>query len=199
VELIVENLSCVRGGMRMLEGVSFALRPGGILLLRGPNGIGKTTLIRTILGLQPALSGTISPRPGRMAYAAHLDGVKTTLTVYENLSFWAKIHGADEPRDALAAFGLSDLANRRAQYLSAGQKRRLSLARLLLTGHKIWALDEPASALDPAGVELLADALKRHLADGGMALVATHVGLGLRAETLDLTQFLAVGRGENIS
>jgi len=189
MELTVENLSCARGGTCVLEGVSLALRPGGILLLRGPNGIGKTTLLRTIVGLQPALSGKISPDPSQIAYAAHADGVKTALTVYENLSFWAKIHGTDEPLDALAAFGLSGLAKRRAQYLSAGQKRRLGLARLLLTGRKLWVLDEPASTLDATGIDFLAGAVKRHCMDGGMALIATNDGLGLQADTLDLTQF----------
>ncbi len=194
MELIVENLACARGGIPVLENVSFVLRPGHILALRGPNGIGKTTLLRTIAGLQPALSGHISPDADQVAFAPHADGLKPTLTVRENLSFWAGVYGTDpgETDTALAAFGLAGLAGRRAAYLSAGQKRRLALARLLLTGRALWALDEPTVSLDDAGAGLFARMVTAHCAQGGLALIATHGDAWDGAEVLDLTGFRAV-------
>ncbi len=195
MELIVENLGCARGGFPVLRGVSFRLRPGRVLLLRGPNGIGKTTLLRTIAGLQPALGGKMAFDPGQIAYGAHADGLKPTLTAQENLAFWASVHGSDRVAEALAAFGLSGLASRRTQHLSAGQKRRLGLARLLVTGRRLWALDEPTVSLDSAGVSLFAAVVQRHCRAGGMALIATHMdpAIDTAAETgvLDLTRYRA--------
>jgi len=191
MELTVENLSCARGGTCVLEGVSLALRPGGILLLRGPNGIGKTTLLRTIVGLQPALSGKISPDPSQIAYAAHADGVKTALTVYENLSFWAQVFGASGIDAAIEAYDLDRLRDRPAGALSAGQKRRLGLSRLMVTGRPIWVFDEPTVSLDVAAVAMFAEAVRGHLAGGGLALMATHIDLGIEAQVLDLAPFRA--------
>ncbi len=191
MELLAENLSCARGGVPVLRGVGFRLRPGGVLILRGPNGVGKTTLLRTLGGLQPALGGQVTPGPDTIAYAAHADGLKATLSVIENLIFWARIFGTDDIAPALTAFNLTALADRTAQNLSAGQKRRLGLARLLVTGRPIWVLDEPTVSLDTASVTLFAGAVRAHCAGGGLAVIATHIDLGIEADILDLTPFRA--------
>lgn len=189
--LTVTDLACARGGLPVLEGVSFILPPGQALVLRGPNGIGKTTLLRTIAGLQPPLAGRIDGPPEAIAYAAHADGLKSVLSVTENLRFWAEIHGRRDIGAAMAAMNLTDLADRRAANLSAGQKRRLGLARLLVTGRAIWVLDEPTVSLDGPSVALFGAAVAAHLDAGGSALIATHIELGIRADVLDLTPFRA--------
>jgi len=190
--LHVSGLAVARGGLTILSGVGFDLAVGQALILQGPNGAGKTTLLRTIAGLQPAVAGRIDAPPEGVAYGGHADGVKPTLTVTENLAFWARIYGGDRPDAAIAALNLSDLAQRPAQSLSAGQRRRLSLARLLLTGRRLWLLDEPTVSLDQASVALWATALRAHLAGGGSALVASHIDLSLpEAATLDLAPYRA--------
>ena len=191
MELRVDNLTCARGGVPVLTGVSFAVGAGQALILRGPNGAGKTTLLRTIAGLQPALAGMVSTEPEDIAFATHADGVKSALTVAENLAFWAAVHGTRGVAAAVDAMDLTALTVRPAGQLSAGQRRRLGLARLLVTGRKVWLLDEPTVSLDAASVALFADVIGAHLAAGGVALIATHVDLGLTAETLDLTPFKA--------
>ncbi|MEM9871168.1 MAG: heme ABC exporter ATP-binding protein CcmA [Pseudomonadota bacterium] len=191
MDLTVTDLAVGRGGVPLLAGVSFVLSPGRALVLRGPNGSGKTTLLRTIAGLQPALAGQIAGADERIAYAAHADGLKAALTVAENLAFWAAVFGQTETRAAVAAFDLEGLVGRRAGALSAGQKRRLGLARLMVTGRPIWVLDEPTVSLDTASVARFADAVRAHLAGGGMALMATHIDLGIEAEVLDVAGFQA--------
>ncbi len=192
MEMTVAGLACARGGLPILEGVSFHLGPGQVLILRGPNGIGKTTLLRTLAGLQPPLAGTITAPAETVAYAAHADGLKAVLTVQENLQFWARIHGTDTVSEALEAMNLADLADRQARNLSAGQKRRLGLARLLVAGRPVWILDEPTVSLDAASVALFAGVVRRHLAGGGITLIATHIDLGLEeAAVLDLSGFKA--------
>ncbi len=192
MDLTVTNLACARGGVTVLERVSFGLSGGAALILRGPNGIGKTTLLRTVAGLQPAVAGEISMPPEAVAYAAHADGLKATLTVAENLAFWAAIYGTDRAPRAIERMNLAALADRQAQNLSAGQKRRLGLARLLVTGRPLWVLDEPTVSLDAASVALFAEAVRAHLAEGGAALMATHIDLGLaEAEVLDLAPYRA--------
>ncbi len=192
MELRVTGLACARGGLPLIEGVSFAVRSGEALVLRGPNGSGKTTLLRTLAGLQPALRGEVSCPPEQMAYAAHADGLKSTLTVAENLGFWAAIHGRNTVAAAMAAMNLADLADRQAHQLSAGQKRRLGLARLMVTGRWLWVLDEPTVSLDAESVALFAGVVRAHLAAGGAALLATHIDLGLdEARVLDLAPYKA--------
>ncbi|WP_099827631.1 heme ABC exporter ATP-binding protein CcmA [Oceaniglobus indicus] len=189
--LRVRDLACARGGVPVLSDVAFTLGQGRALILRGPNGSGKTTLLRTLAGLQPALRGTIDPGPEAVAYAGHADGLKGGLSVAANLTFWAGIFGTRDIAPALEAFDLTDLRERAAQNLSAGQKRRLGLARMVLTQRPVWIFDEPTVSLDTASVGLFARAVESHLAQGGAAIVATHIDLGLTADVLDIAQFRA--------
>jgi heme exporter protein A len=128
-----------------------------------------------------------------IAYAAHSDGLKAMLTVEENLHFWAQVFGQSDIDTAVQSFDLTDLLERPAGTLSAGQKRRLGLARLLVTGRSIWILDEPTVSLDAHSVARFADAVRRHLADGGSTLIATHIDLGLDGDELDVGPFKASG------
>jgi len=186
------NLAVARGGVTVLRGLELALDAGQALILRGPNGSGKTTLLRTLAGLQPAAGGRVDVPADSVAYAAHADGLKSVLTVSENLSFWASIHGTPALEAALDALDLAALRHRPAGELSAGQKRRLGLARLLVTGRPVWLLDEPTVSLDAASVGLFATVVRRHLAGGGIAVIATHVDLGLpEAGVLNLAPYQA--------
>jgi heme exporter protein A len=181
------DLAVARGGVTVLQGLTFIVSPGQALILRGPNGSGKTTLLRTLAGLQPPASGRFQLPPESVAYAAHADGLKSTLTVTENLTFWSRIYGGPPIDAALNALNLTQLARRRAGELSAGQKRRLGLARLLVTGRPIWLLDEPTVSLDTDSVTLFAGVIGDHLSKGGLAVIASHVDLGLpEASILDL-------------
>ena len=191
MELVVSDLTVARGGVPVLAGLTFRLAAGEAALRRGPNGSGTTTHLRTLAGLQPPLAGEVSLPPEEIAYAAHADGLKPTLTVAETLGFWAAIYGTGEVTQAMERFRLTDLARRPAGALSAGQKRRLGLARLLVTGRRAWLLDEPTVSLDTASVGLFADAVRAHLAGGGLALIATHIDLGLDARVIDVSGFRA--------
>ncbi|MGX9855721.1 heme ABC exporter ATP-binding protein CcmA [Limimaricola variabilis] len=186
-DLVVTDLAVERGGRPVLTGVSFQLSPGQGLVLRGANGLGKTTLLRTIAGLQPALSGRIEGAGERAGYASHADGIKPALTVAETLRFWADLYRTDLPDDVFELFDLADLRDRPAGTLSAGQGRRLGLARLAVIGREVLLLDEPTVSLDAFSVKRFATFLREHhLARGGIAVIATHIDLGLDLPELEL-------------
>lgn len=234
LRLVVDQLRVARGGRDIIRDLSFSVSGGEALLLKGPNGAGKTTLIRALAGFLAPAAGSITlvvPQPclwqdggdadrevaEQCHYVGHLNGIKASLTVVENVTFWAEFLGsspsslvgngrvvgdsraanagvspaparphkgeggssADRVLDALDTFGLMDLADIPAAYLSAGQKRRLGLARLLIAPRPVWLLDEPTVSLDAGNVEILARAIERHLAAGGIAIAATHIPMGL--------------------
>lgn len=190
--LQVTGLACARGGIPLLADVSFQVAAGQALILRGPNGIGKTSLLRTLAGLQPPLAGQIDYPEGQGAYASHADGVKAALSVTENLQFWADMHGRPLDQTAFAHFDLEALRQRPAGTLSAGQKRRLGLARLGVIGRKVLFLDEPTVSLDRVAVRQFCAWLSGvHLARGGCAVIATHIDLDLPAPEIELSAFKA--------
>ena len=191
--LHVSNLSVARGGMTLLSGVDFALNAGQILVLRGANGLGKTSLLRCIAGLQNQVEGQITA-PETVAYSGHADGLKGQMTVLENLAFWSSIYHGPSPEVALDAYDLHALADRPATNLSAGQKRRLGLARMQVSGCALWVMDEPTVSLDADNVALFRAALDRHVQSGGAAVITTHIDLAIAsAKLLDLTRFKARG------
>jgi heme exporter protein A len=181
--LVAEGVSAFRGDRLVLDRISFAVKPGGALLLLGPNGAGKSTLLRAIAGLKRIDAGKIlfdgSDEFLRYAaYLGHLDGIKPGLTAAENLAFAARISGR-AVLPALEALGIAPLAPLPARMLSAGQKRRLALARLSVTGAPLWLLDEPTLGVDTASVAAFGHILAAHRAQGGIVLAATHLPLPL--------------------
>jgi heme exporter protein A len=188
VRLIADDLAVERGGRRVLEGGGIKLGPGEALVVTGPNGAGKSTLLRALAGLLPLAEGRIAVEGGdeektaaeHMHFIGHADGVKGALTATENVVFWADFLGGDSKAAsaALDAVGLGHAADLPAGTLSAGQKRRLSLARLAVTRRDIWLLDEPATALDTDGLARLASLVEIHRAAGGLIVAATHSDLG---------------------
>ncbi len=184
------SLGCTRNGRAILSGISFDLADGTCLVLRGSNGVGKTTLLKTLAGLLPLQQGSLQIDRDQVAYAGHLDAVKAQLTVEENLQFWAGIYGTGDIRTVLKKLDLSALADRPAHALSAGQKRRLGLARLLVSKRSIWLLDEPTASLDSQSTALVARVISDHCAAGGTAILSTHLELPIRKVlTLDLGKF----------
>lgn len=196
LQLHAENLTVERGHRTVIENLSFTAKSGEALLLTGPNGAGKTTLIRTVAGFIAPASGTLALKGDNgdrdiaelCHYVGHLTGVKANLTAAENLAFWAEYLGGNAKGsisgrvdEALAMFGLLALAEYPAGLLSAGQKRRLGLARLAVAKRPVWLLDEPTVSLDAASTALLADLIQTHLAANGMVIAATHLPMGLEA------------------
>jgi heme exporter protein A len=199
--LAARALACRRGGRLVLAGLALELPVGGALLLRGPNGSGKSTLLRCLAGLIRPAAGAVlwqeapiaadpEAHRARLHYLGHLDAIKAALGVWENLRFWQTLRGVGGPAEAAAgldAFGLEPLAERPARALSAGQRRRLALARLLASPAPLWLLDEPNAALDDDAQAALARALAAHRAEGGLAVVAAHGAFDLpEAATLRL-------------
>jgi heme exporter protein A len=189
------SLGCARNGRAILSGISFDLTAGTCLVLRGPNGVGKTTLLKTLAGLLPPHQGTLQIDADQIAYAGHLDAVKTQMTVAENLKFWAGVYGTGDVHAALNKLELAALADRPAHTLSAGQKRRLGLGRLLVSGRDIWLLDEPTASLDSRNTALLARVISDHCAAGGIAILSTHLDLPIRKVlTLELEKYAATSQ-----
>jgi heme exporter protein A len=196
LRLSATGLGCIRGSRSVFECINLELSSGEALALTGPNGSGKSSLLRLIAGLLRPSAGQIELGGGtpegtlaeQAHYLGHLDALKPSLTVAENLTFWVRYLGGDIAAlpGSLAALGLGPLAGLPAAYLSAGQRRRLSLARLIAVPRPIWLLDEPTSALDAAGQERLAALMHQHLSGGGLILAATHGPLGIEAKELRL-------------
>jgi heme exporter protein A len=188
------GVRCVRGGREVFAGLDFAASSGEALAVTGPNGSGKTSLLRLIAGLLTIADGSIGLEggeaeltlPEQAHYLGHRDALKPALSVTENLSFWRDFFGgeASNATESLAAVGLDHAAKLPAAYLSAGQRRRLSIARLLAVRRPVWLLDEPTSALDTAGQSLFAALMRDHLACGGLIIAATHAPLGIEAREL---------------
>jgi heme exporter protein A len=181
------DVAVSRGDRVLVSGLSLRLAPGQLALVTGPNGSGKTTLLRSVAGLSRPSAGEIRldgipvmrlepEQRGLLAYQGHLDGLKKDLTIEENIRFYRKLSLSSEVVSEVgASLGLSECLTRPVCQLSAGQKRRAALAALKFAGAKLWLLDEPLTNLDPSGRELVGSWLDAHLADGGMAIVATHL------------------------
>jgi heme exporter protein A len=190
MRLIAENLSGERGGHTVFSGVDFSLGEGDALLVTGPNGSGKSTLLRVVAGLLPAAYGSVRLEGGGESfptvasaahYLGHLNAMKPTLTVAENLSFWRDFCGEADVSvaDALGTVGLGGIGHLPFGYLSTGQKRRASIARLLVSRRPLWLLDEPSAGLDAESERRFSALMEKHRAGGGMVLAATHLPLGI--------------------
>jgi heme exporter protein A len=191
MQLDAQSISCTRGDVTVLSNVSFTLAPGACLILRGPNGIGKSTLLRVLAGLSQPSQGSVTINPDDMVYSGHLDAIKLQLTARENLDFWAGVYGIASTAHVIEHFDLGQFADRPVATLSAGQKRRVGLARLTLSGRKIWLMDEPTTSLDAEHRAKVAANITAHCADGGIAVLSTHLDLDIpNAQTLDLAQFV---------
>ncbi|MEQ8968582.1 MAG: heme ABC exporter ATP-binding protein CcmA [Azospirillaceae bacterium] len=199
------GLACLRGARLVFEELSFTLPPGGALVLTGPNGAGKSSLLRLMAGLIPPFAGALAwdgtpvdadpeAHRARVAYAGHAEAVKPVLSALDNLLFWAAQADPGQARarsdSALEAVGLGGLGDMPGRYLSAGQKRRLALARLLAAPAPVWLLDEPSVGLDTDGRRRLEAIIARHREGGGRVALATHAPIALPgAEALDLADF----------
>ena len=196
MRLLGRDVSCVRGGREVFSGLDFEVAQGEALAVVGPNGSGKTSLLRLIAGLLAPFGGSIALEGGdaeltlteQSHYLAHRDALKTALSVSENLSFWRDFLGGAgfDPAETLAKVGLDHAAHSPASFLSSGQRRRLSIARLLAVQRPVWLLDEPTNALDSEGQSLFTALIADHLARGGLIVAATHIPLGVDARQLRL-------------
>ncbi len=196
------DLTCIRGERTVFAGLDFALEAGGALVLTGPNGSGKSSLLRLMAGILAPASGVLCRNGADVAddpaghradlhYVGHQDAVKAALSAAENLAFWSGLRGTTaRVGAALEAFGLDPLAELPARFLSAGEKRRLALARLIAAPAALWLLDEPTVALDRAAIDALMRLIAEHRTEGGAIVVSTHADLALDGETrLDMRDF----------
>jgi heme exporter protein A len=189
MRLVADNLACARSGRAVFTDVGFSLEAGEALVVTGPNGAGKSSLLRVLAGLLEPAAGTIRfegasderTLPEEAHYVGHRDALKPALTPRESLAFWQAMLGRprQDPEEALDRMGLRHAADLPGAYLSAGQRRRLALARLLVSGRPVWLLDEPTSALDAGSQALFAEIVRDHLAGNGLVVAATHMPLGL--------------------
>jgi heme exporter protein A len=195
MQLRAENLACVRGGREVFSGLSFSVAAGEAMLVTGRNGAGKSSLLRMVAGLIRLAAGSLSLKDAdadasiaeQAHYLGHQDAIKPALSVVENLGFWTAYLGGGGAPTALEAVDLAPLSDLPAAYLSAGQRRRLSLARLVAVKRSLWLLDEPTSALDAQAQVRLAELMRAHLKDGGLILATSHGPIGLdRARELKL-------------
>src|SRR5215468_5459404 len=194
MRLLGRGVGCVRGGRDVFSGLDFEVPAGEALAVTGRNGSGKTSLLRLIAGLLTPAGGSIALEGGEAEltlaeqahYLGHRDALKPALSVLENLAFWHDFLGGEvlDAGKSLEAVGLDHAAHLPAAYLSAGQRRRLSLARLLAVRRPVWLLDEPTAALDAAGQTLFTGLMRDHLARGGLIVAATHGPLGLEGREL---------------
>ena len=188
------GVRCVRGGREVFSGLDFVASAGEALAVTGRNGSGKTSLLRLIAGLLTQADGSIGLEggagelslPEQAHFLSHRDALKPALSVVENLAFWQEFLGGEafDIADSLAAVGLDHAASLPAAFLSAGQRRRLSIARLLAIRRPIWLLDEPTNALDTSGLAMFSNLMGDHLARGGLIIAATHAPLGIAAREL---------------
>ncbi len=208
ISLVVEGLSAKRGEDLIFNDISFVLGAGEALVVTGANGSGKSTLLRVLAGLLAAESGSVRisgsaaeighPREA-CHYLGHRNAMKRELTVTENLSFWKSFMGDSEGgagtgiEEATDAVGLGGISHLPFGYLSAGQQRRMAMAKLLIAFRPVWLLDEPTAALDANADRLFAHLVKRHLDAGGIVVAATHQPLGVEARELRMTGFAGVG------
>ncbi len=193
------DIACVRGGRVLFSALGFSLRPGGLLILAGPNGIGKSSLLRILAGLLPPEAGEVTypEETTRLAYLGHTDGLKPLATVGEILAFWGDVTGGGDAGarsqvmdEALDAFDLGALVTVPCRYLSEGQRRRVALARVTAMDAPVWLLDEPTTALDDANTQAFERALDLYRAAGGMAVIATHATIESDGtETLEIARF----------
>jgi len=196
--LTAEKLACARGERTLFSALNFRVRAGQALAVEGANGAGKTSLLRLIAGFLAPASGRLvvkiadresndaDERGKLVGWLGHHDGLKPQLTVAEQLAFWAALYRGKADAAVLEQVGLSRQADLPCRFLSAGQKRRLALARLLVSKRPLWLLDEPFAALDVAGQSLVAQLMARHCGEGGIIIAATHEPLGLSNESLKL-------------
>ncbi len=198
MELEIKNLHLSRGGRLLVKDLNIKLSKGQSLKIEGANGVGKTTLIRAIAGFITPDKGKINftfddtnqSKREQIHYIGHKNGIRTSLTVLENLEFWAAFYNAKSSLMQVAqAFALKSLLHIPAGYLSAGQKRRLSLSRLSISKRPLWLLDEPTVSLDQQSVQLVAKAAQAHLENAGLLIAATHIPLEIEfTNTLRLTK-----------
>ncbi|WP_411817960.1 heme ABC exporter ATP-binding protein CcmA [Hyphococcus sp. DH-69] len=202
ITLEATDVGCDRAGIPVVRGVSFTLKPGRAIQLFGPNGSGKSSMLSMFAGLIPPTEGELAwhsdgdkrakPFDGMTLFIGHETSVKLALTAKENLQFWTQLYGIEKPRrderisQALDLVGASHFSDIRTGRLSAGQRRRIDLARAAIADRPIWLLDEPAAAIDATGVAVIGRMIEKHLEQGGIAIVATHDELGSKFDRLEL-------------